>query len=252
MLLTATQSGCKAFHPATETSDLKNTLTITQDVKPLPNTRNCSEQQHRAKTLGWVWDTGILIYPIVTAMGGKNWDIEPGHKPRSCALGWCGAQCKLKQLLDHSGLYSIRYQQHLVLKPHSLMQKPASHHSPAASAHSLPLCGIQSFGCSGYSELENCISTWLHRNYANPDLCRISLPVPRHKDFLAAHLQALWHSVSAYLNRSIRAWRKVRKLLCRLMEVSSFSAMFPNTCHRKQKGFRANAACCRITWESWA
>lgn len=42
---------------------------------------------------------------------------------------------------------------------------------------------------------------------------------------------------SPYLNRSIRAWRKVRKLLCRLMEVSSSKAMFPNTCHGKQRGF---------------
>lgn len=41
---------------------------------------------------------------------------------------------------------------------------------------------------------------------------------------------------SPHLNRSIRAWRKVLKLLCRLMEVSSSKAMFPNTCQEKQRG----------------
>lgn len=40
---------------------------------------------------------------------------------------------------------------------------------------------------------------------------------------------------SPYLNRSIRAWRKVRKLLCRLMEVSSSKAMFPNTCQENRR-----------------
>lgn len=53
-----------------------------------------------------------------------------------------------------------------------------------------------------------------------------------------------------YLNNSIRACKKVLKLLCRLIEVSSSSAMFPNTCKRKQKQSGPNAAWCKLPWES--